>query len=326
MSRERPTAGADHPGGAMRRYHQMHGYLVQSAVPLPLAEAGPDGAPDLVLAVGEGRGVPADRVPGEAIAHRVGPAGESLYTFTRSAEGIVLRFPGVAEITADAGLRRLHAHHDPRAGEKAVGELVAGVVGAVRLLLDGRLVLHASAVVRGGAAVAFVGASGAGKSTLAALAAAEGAAVLTDDVLRVDVDGGGALAWPGPTQLHLRAGAEDLAAGAASGPGSWLVDGRYAVAAGAWTGGPVRLAACVLPRLRPAGTDLAVRPLPPPAALGALGAAPRVVGWSEPEASRRQFEGLADLCLRVPVLEADLPWGPPFPAGMADGLLAAAGL
>jgi hypothetical protein len=57
-------------------------------------------------------------------------------------------------------------------------------------LLNGRIVLHGSAVVIDGTAVATIGPSGAGKSTTAAALVDRGAALLADDVVAIeDTDG-----------------------------------------------------------------------------------------------------------------------------------------
>ena len=66
--------------------------------------------------------------------------------------------------------------------ELAIPYLLGPVLGFV-LRLRGVVSLHASAVVVDGQAVAFMGQVGAGKSTLAALFAAHGYPVITDDVL-----------------------------------------------------------------------------------------------------------------------------------------------
>lgn len=55
-------------------------------------------------------------------------------------------------------------------------------------VLHGLEVLHASAIVQGPIAVAFIGDSGAGKSSLAVASVLRGAQFLTDDVLAVGVD------------------------------------------------------------------------------------------------------------------------------------------
>lgn len=65
------------------------------------------------------------------------------------------------------------------------------------LNLHGRECLHASAVLIGGGAHAFIGPSGAGKSTLAAALAGPTRPLLSDDCLALGVDPGGVLAYPG---------------------------------------------------------------------------------------------------------------------------------
>jgi hypothetical protein len=68
-------------------------------------------------------------------------------------------------------------------------ENVFRMLVAYRLLEIGGLLLHSAALSRGDAAWVFPGRSGAGKSTLAALAAAQGCAVLSDDLNALVPDG-----------------------------------------------------------------------------------------------------------------------------------------
>ena len=63
--------------------------------------------------------------------------------------------------------------------------------------------LHASAVVLDGAAVAFTAPSGTGKSTLAAHLVAAGASFLTDDVLALDDRNGVVEAHSGPARTSV---------------------------------------------------------------------------------------------------------------------------
>jgi hypothetical protein len=67
----------------------------------------------------------------------------------------------------------------------------------------GQLVLHASSVVIGSFAVAFVGESGYGKSTTAAAFASRGYGVLADDITPVDFRHGMPMVSPGFPQLKL---------------------------------------------------------------------------------------------------------------------------
>ena len=74
-----------------------------------------------------------------------------------------------------------------------------GVLGPAfsRLLVQrGDYVVHASAVVIGGKAVAFIGASGTGKSTLAAALCRRGHRLLCDDLLRLRIEKKRVIAFP----------------------------------------------------------------------------------------------------------------------------------
>jgi hypothetical protein len=48
---------------------------------------------------------------------------------------------------------------------------------------------------------------------------------------------------------------------------------------------------------------------------------PRVAGWQIPDPLRGYFQMLAEVSARVPVLVAEIPWGPPFDPGIAPALL-----
>lgn len=71
------------------------------------------------------------------------------------------------------------------------------------LTLRGEEPLHATVVELAGQAIGLLGASGAGKSTLAAYLVAEGADLVTDDMLRITFAGDQALAHAGPHRLKL---------------------------------------------------------------------------------------------------------------------------
>jgi hypothetical protein len=76
---------------------------------------------------------------------------------------------------------------------------------------------HASAVVVGDKAFAFVAASGSGKTSLAAHLVANGAGFMTDDVLSLELDGDRVLAHPGPAMASIAP--EELRAMSAEGRG-----------------------------------------------------------------------------------------------------------
>jgi hypothetical protein len=81
--------------------------------------------------------------------------------------------------------------------------LVLAQVLPLAALLQGRELLHASAVEVAGRAIAFFGGSGVGKTTLAARLVARGARLLTDDVLAVDMVGRATRAHRGGITLRI---------------------------------------------------------------------------------------------------------------------------
>lgn len=303
----------------VRRY-RAHGYAVESDVALPLdpadgagAGAGP-GEQALRLRLGQRTPVPHDAPPGRLLAHLTDDEKRTYYSFARDDDGTLrLRYHGAVELVADAALSDVRADVDPAADPGLVAVLGAGAMLAVRLVLDGHLVLHASAVELDGTAVAFCGASGMGKSTLSALAVLSGWRLLADDVLRVDLGPAGAEVWPGSSALRLRESASEVAAafGSRTQP---TADGRTAVADGPGPRphAPVPLAAVVVPRVVRGLAEPAVRRLPPFEALRLLLRFPRVVGWCDPTTTAEQLDRLAAACRQVPVVVADVPWGPPF--------------
>lgn len=102
----------------------------------------------------------------------------------------LLRVPGVGRFRiVDAAA----VHYRPEVGRRAedLTAFLTGSVFGILMHLRGDIVLHASAVMVGGAAAVFCGASGAGKSTLAAALGRRGYPMLSDDlcVLRPNARG-----------------------------------------------------------------------------------------------------------------------------------------
>jgi hypothetical protein len=202
--------------------------------------------------------------------------------------------------------------------------LFAGTVLAFYLTVRHQLVLHASAVARGDRALAFVGQSGRGKSTLAALAAAAGARVVTDDVLLVDVQGTPRCRGSAG-ELRLRDGASSIAAALPRAERRATADHRLGLVCADVEADWVDLGAVVIPCPSRELNDLDVRTVPPSEAVFRLLAFPRVHGLRSPAILRRQFEMLSDVVRHVPVYEVLIPWGPPFGETLADVLLDLAG-
>jgi preprotein translocase subunit Sss1 len=74
--------------------------------------------------------------------------------------------------------------------EKVLSSCILGTAFSVLLQQRGLLVLHASAVIIDGKAIAFIGFSGAGKSTTASAFMRSGYPVITDDVLAIRFNAG----------------------------------------------------------------------------------------------------------------------------------------
>ena len=98
-------------------------------------------------------------------------------------------------------------------------------------------------------------------------------------------------------------------------------DGRTALRPVSSSVAPLPLAACVVPFPDRTASAASLVGLRPALALQRLAQLPRLVGWQEPSGLRSTFEGLADLVTVVPVLQARLPWGPPFPPSLVQQLL-----
>ena len=99
--------------------------------------------------------------------------------------------------------REILVDADRQADDSLLQLAIMGPAFAALLQQRGCLVLHASAVAVGGAAVGFLGARGAGKSTMAAAMHDRGYAVLADDMLAVRLQDSVPLVAPGFPQLKL---------------------------------------------------------------------------------------------------------------------------
>ncbi len=168
------------------------------------------------------------------------------------------------------------------------------VASAIPLLLAelGDLVLHASALVVDGRAVAFCGPAGRGKSTLAYRLSGSHRPLLAEDGLALtrDPDDGGWLAWPGPRGVRLFV---DEAEGKRV----------HLVEPGAEGVEPAPLGAVVILAARGAGPFEVERLTPAEAVQAVMANVVCVRG----EGVRRAFADVARLAERVPVHRAMLP-------------------
>ena len=83
----------------------------------------------------------------------------------------------------------------------------------------------------------------------------------------------------------------------------------------------MQLAALVVPRPSREADTLAIRRLRGREAATEILRSPRLLGWTDPELATRHLDLCRDLAGAVPVLEATIPWGPPFAEGLAGELL-----
>lgn len=311
----------------MEHWYRAHGLVISSAVELSLPPGSPaSGKPDLVLRCGADRPIPSHDPPGCRLAQLSNPDGTLRYSLARDSDRTVLRYPGLCEFVGDKDLADITVHLHPGVDPGFIPVLAAGALLAVHLKLLHELVMHASAVQLDGRALAFVGASGMGKSTLAAVLCRNGCGLVADDVLRVDLTGTMVRVYPGSTESRLRMSARQLADAAPSDAVRPTADGRLAlrpsaVGPHACAGEPLPLAACVVPLPTRQAVDVSVQRLPNPQALLRMIQFPRVVGWTEPASTAREFQALADLVEQVPIFEASVPWGPPFRPEVLSGLL-----
>lgn len=175
-------------GGEYR--YIAYGVRLGSYQPLaPLVAAEIDGEPDVRVR----RGLLDDR-PFEAR--------EGFQTHVAPDE-IWIRHSRVGTFLARQG-REIVVDPLPDVEERVVRSYIVKAALAAVLLQRGKLILHASGVVIGGAGVAFVGASGMGKSTTSAALHARGHPLIADDLLGIDVRGADTpMALPGFPQLLL---------------------------------------------------------------------------------------------------------------------------
>jgi hypothetical protein len=110
--------------------------------------------------------------------------------------------PGSGKFLIRAG-EEIIIDPDPETSMEALRAIVLGPAMSVILRQRGRLVLHASAVVIEDRAIAFMGGSGWGKSTLANAFHQAGHALLTDDVLAVNLQTTPPLIYPAFPQQRL---------------------------------------------------------------------------------------------------------------------------
>jgi hypothetical protein len=296
------------------RLHHVYGCTISSDLDLHLPEVDASLRPEVMLRRSTEE-VETDWAPARADL-LAGARDESRgmgFIAGRTSQGYRLRFDGLCDFDVSSDLAKVTWKLCPGGDPGLVSVLAAGALMAFRLIMGGHLVLHASAVCVRGRGLAFVGASGMGKSTMATLMCAGDATMLTDDLARIDLDGGRAVLSPGAVESRLRPAAVQLK-DLFSAPGVMRItsDGRSAMSLPVWMNGPVTLDAVVVPLPSRDQTELALTAMSPAQSLVLLSNFPRLPGWVDTGVLTHQFNRLADLVECVPVYLAVVPWGPPF--------------
>ena len=294
--------------------------------PFPLGEPLPPGSPvDVVVRVGGTKPVGVD-VPGPVVADYATPD-RSFYTVYATGDGYLVRFHGQCEFLVNADGSKVVCEPGPGCDEGILAVLLVGTVTALLLCLRGYAVLHGSAVTWAGQTVLFAGHSGSGKTTLAALCCAAGAQLVTDDVVPLTRAGDGFFCVGLSRELRLRDAAR-VVAGLFPSPGPACrptADGRLAIRPPAADNEANLVSAVVLPRPDREARDVSMAVVSPAKAVLLLLANARIPSMVLAPMQAAYFEVVADLAQQVPVVEAIVPWGPPFTTAFVPGLLGSLG-
>jgi len=142
-----------------------------------------------------------------------------------------------------------------------------------------------------------------------------GAALVTDDVLAIDVDGTPSCVG-GAVELRLRQNAASIAVD--TGRSRTTADDRTAFSPSDTFGEALPLSAIVIPAPSRDVTEVSISRVPPGAALFGLLSVPRVYGWRRERELKRDFSVLSRLVDSVPLYVATIPWGPPFQPAVTE--------
>lgn len=146
--------------------------------------------------------------------HRWGiPEDPAWCEFRRIPQGIHVRFPELADFLVTPDGRQVHATPNPELDAATLEHLQLNQVLPLALSAQGMPVFHASSVVLGGNAVAFLGESGRGKSTLATHLALQGAPLITDDGLVLEMTGNHYRVQPSHPSIRLWQDSQDALVG-----------------------------------------------------------------------------------------------------------------
>jgi energy-coupling factor transporter ATP-binding protein EcfA2 len=180
-----------------RRRYLVYGLVIESDLPLTSVDEVTDSHTEVAITIV--RGVPDDFLAPEVKAD----ADDWIQHVVLPDDRIYVRIGDLVETIVSSDGRRAVFQPLGQPDERSLEANLLNFVVAIALTLKGEEPLHATVVDLGGRVVALLGSSGAGKSTLAACLIAQGAELITDDMLRLVLLDGKALVYPGPYRLKL---------------------------------------------------------------------------------------------------------------------------
>jgi hypothetical protein len=130
-------------------------------------------------------------------------AGDPLFTLFRRGDDYLFDFPDGAQFLINSDAAHVRASWPPPLDAALAAIYFINTVMAFILRLRGHEVLHASAALIDGSAVAFIGPSGAGKSTIAACLARRGFPILSEDVTALVEAGEQFFVLPAHSRIRL---------------------------------------------------------------------------------------------------------------------------
>jgi hypothetical protein len=303
------------------RTYSLHGLALASDLDLDAPLLLKSLPPDWTIVTGGSRTVGQDTPPGDLLAELRFKSGVG-YAFVQIGSVLLFRFYGTCDFEVDLTARRAVAWIDPSSNPGIASLLASGTLISSLLTFNGECVLHASAVMHKNRGLAFIGRSGTGKTTLATLCCRAGAALLTDDTLRVVWKGDAPWCFSGTHELRLRPGASSLAQSAEFGQDavSPTIDKRTGIKLDLVPMDSA-LTALVIPHPSKTEKTLHLQRLQAPEALLKLHSFLRVGGWKNRRIIKEQFKFLSQLASTLPVYRATVPWGPPFADSLPKDIL-----
>ena len=186
-------------------HYRLYGLVVGANAPIggaPLAP--PDAVADLNIEFNP-LDVPSLLREGTTVIEELprNAAGDPLFTLFRRGDDYLFDFPDGAQFLIAADAAHVRASWPPHLDATLAAIYFINTVMAFILRLRGHEVLHASAALIDGSAVAFIGPSGAGKSTIAACLARRGFPILSEDVTALVEAGDRFFVLPAHARIRL---------------------------------------------------------------------------------------------------------------------------